>query len=121
MLFSAVYPVLEVEGGVEQQSGEPLGSPRPVTPQTPNTPLSPQGEELPHHQPTLIDLGNQLPATTASVTTGIPPPRSTTVQPKVSETSNSSCLLSLVLTEQTNLVFYVKEYLGDLHTAYIFV
>ncbi|XP_063612740.1 GDNF-inducible zinc finger protein 1-like [Penaeus indicus] len=86
-LNNAVYPVLEVEGGVEQQGGEPLGSPRPVTPQTPNTPLSPQGEDLPHHQPTLIDLGNQLPATTASVTTGIPPPRSTAVQPKVVDES----------------------------------
>lgn len=65
-IFSAMYPVLEVQGGVEQQGGEAPSSPRPVTPQTPNTPLSPQGEELPQPQP-LLDFDAQLPTSASQV------------------------------------------------------
>lgn len=65
-IFSAMYPVLEVEGGVEQHGGEAPTSPRPVTPQTPNTPLSPQGEELPQPQP-LLDFDAQLPTSASQV------------------------------------------------------
>ncbi|KAG7155655.1 Zinc finger and SCAN domain-containing protein 22-like [Homarus americanus] len=88
-LNNAVYPVLEVEGGVEQQGAELPGSPRPATPQTPNTPLSPHGEDLTHPQPSLLDFGTQLPPTTsqttASSSSGTPPARTATVQPKVGE------------------------------------
>lgn len=86
-LFSAMYPVLEVEGGVEQHVELP-SSPRPATPQTPNTPMSPQGEDLPHSQPSLLDFGTQLPTATphgdTSTSAGVPPARTATVQPKVS-------------------------------------
>ncbi|KAK8735196.1 hypothetical protein OTU49_005556 [Cherax quadricarinatus] len=87
-LNNAVYPVLEVEGGVEQH-GELPGSPRPATPQTPNTPLSPHEEDLPHPQTSLLDFGTQLPTapsdSAASTSSGVPPARTSTVQPKVGE------------------------------------
>ncbi|XP_045604768.1 GDNF-inducible zinc finger protein 1 isoform X2 [Procambarus clarkii] len=87
-LNNAVYPVLEVEAGVEQHGGELLGSPRPATPQTPNTPLSTHRDDLPHPQTPLLDFGTQLPTTTsqssASKSTG-PPARTAIVQPKVGE------------------------------------
>ncbi|KAK7085156.1 hypothetical protein SK128_002838 [Halocaridina rubra] len=74
-LNSAMYPVLEVEGGIEHQTEEILGLTHPISPQTPNTPLSPQEEEeavddeeevveetdLSHATSNLLDLGNQLP------------------------------------------------------------
>lgn len=77
---SAVYPVLEVEGVVEQHNEDLPGSPRPLTPQTPNTPLSPQGqgEELIDPQPELLGFGAQLPTSTAHT---IPP----TVAPSSSQ------------------------------------
>ncbi|XP_045128094.1 zinc finger protein 37-like isoform X2 [Portunus trituberculatus] len=83
-LTNAVYPVLEVEGVVEQHTEELRGSPRPMTPQTPNTPLSPQGEEeLPDPQSELLDFGDQLPT---SATHTLPTPvRSVSSQPKVGE------------------------------------
>lgn len=80
---SAVYPVLEVEGVVEQHSEELPGSPRPLTPQTPNTPLSPQGqgEELTDPQPELLGFGAQLPTSSAhNMNVAVAPDSS---QPKV--------------------------------------
>uniref|UniRef100_A0A0P4WG60 C2H2-type domain-containing protein n=1 Tax=Scylla olivacea TaxID=85551 RepID=A0A0P4WG60_SCYOL len=83
-LTNAVYPVLEVEGVVEQHNEELRGSPRPMTPQTPNTPLSPQGEEeLPDPQSELLDFGAQLPtSTTHTLSAAV---RSVSSQPKVGE------------------------------------
>lgn len=77
-----MYPVLEVEGVVEQHNEELRGSPRPMTPQTPNTPLSPQGEEeLPDPQSELLNFGAQLPtSTTHTLPAAV---RSVSSQPKV--------------------------------------
>lgn len=84
-LTNAVYPVLEVEGVVEQHSEVLPGSPRPLTPQTPNTPLSPQGqgEELTDPQPELLGFGAQLPTSTSHdlIASGVPD----SSQPKVVE------------------------------------
>lgn len=76
-----MYPVLEVEGVVEQNSEELPDSPRPMTPQTPNTPLSPQGEELPDPQSELLDFGAQLPTSASHAVTAAV--RSVSSQPKV--------------------------------------
>ncbi|XP_066972682.1 zinc finger protein 37-like [Macrobrachium rosenbergii] len=104
-LNGAMYPVLEVEGGVEHPSDDIMGIPRPATPQTPNTPLSPQ-EDLPRSTSTssLLDLGG--PASSQStMRTGMGSIRNPTQikssgdslvieydQPDVAETNTSSPL-----------------------------